>query len=194
MPPERLEPQLLMLRPTLEHLPAVDVPPGYRIRALRPDEGLAWERISDEVFETHYDFAQKMLSDAAYKPGRVLVATTDDDEPVATASAWFRATYGASVGYLHMVGVRTAHRGRRLGYHLSLAVLHRLREEGFTSAVLRTDDARLAAIRTYLHLGFEPRIVDENQRGRWRAIAQTMEMTQEFSRRFAATLDGPMYA
>ena len=59
-------------------------------------------------------------------------------------------------GYLHWVGVHAAHRGRRLGYVISLAVLHRFRALGCRDAVLETDPPRLPAIRTYLRLGLRP--------------------------------------
>ena len=69
-----------------------------------------------------------------------------------------------------MVAVRPAHRGRRLGYWVCLAALRRMAAEGLHRAVLRTDDFRIPAIRTYLRLGFEPVVVHENQRARWRAV------------------------
>jgi mycothiol synthase len=41
-------------------------------------------------------------------------------------------------------------------------------------AVLETDDWRLAAIRTYLRLGFEPDPVEEEHAARWRRVLKIL--------------------
>jgi len=41
---------------------------------------------------------------------------------------------------------------------------------GLKAAALHTDDFRLAAIQTYLNLGFSPMIAGENHRARWNTV------------------------
>jgi mycothiol synthase len=91
-------------------------------------------------------------------------------EPVATASARLVPQRYPGSGYLHWVGAHEAHRGRRLGALVSLAALHYFREAGCRDAVLETDPPRLAAIRTYLTLGFVPELVDPEHERIWREI------------------------
>lgn len=74
------------------------------------------------------------------------------------------------VGYLHMVAVAPAHRGRRFGRCISLAALRHMYQRGCREALLDTDDYRLPAIRTYLDLGFMPDMVEADHFERWRMV------------------------
>ena len=169
-----LAPQLCMRRSTLEHLPDIVLAPGYSIRTSQPGDGVHWARILRESFrndafdEARYE--RDMLGDPSYRPDRIFFVCTPEGLPCGTASAYRRASHGWEQGYLHYVGVCPAHAGRKLGAAVSLAVLRKFRAEGLSSAILQTDDFRLPAIKTYLDLGFEPLIVDENQPPRWTAV------------------------
>jgi len=190
---ERLLPQLVMRRPTLDGLPPVEVAAGYRLRSMRRGEGSAWTRIVNEAFgdEPRPDrFETTMRGDPAFRPERILFITRDD-EPVATASAWVEAKRGDETGVLHYVATRPDHAGKHLGAAVSVAALHRMVEENRSCAVLLTDDFRLAALKTYLRLGFEPVLVHENQRERWRA-AFTVLGRPDLIARFADVLAGPV--
>ena len=172
IPPERQMPMLCMVRPDLQNLEPLQFPDGYSLRCFAAGDDAAWEAIIAESFgrEDNPDrFDARMRTDPAFMPERVLFIVWEG-EPVATASAWHMAKYGPETGYIHMVGVRPGHQGRRLGYLINLAALHRFVSEGRTRALLETDDYRLPAIKTYLNLGFEPLLVHENQRERWRKV------------------------
>lgn len=167
--------QLVMVKKSLAGLQPVALPDGYGIRHFRAGEDKMWERVLDESFGPATPprlFATTMGCDAACAPERILFVTRDD-VPVATASAWYVPAWGASAGYVHYVGVCHGHTGRKLGYWVSLAVLHRFVFEGRSRAVLQTDDHRVPAIKTYLQLGFRPFLVEEDQRRRWRAVIET---------------------
>jgi len=190
---ERLQPQLVMRRPTLDGLPPVEVPAGYGLRSMRPGDGPAWTRVVNEAFgggPRRNRFETTMRSDNAFRHERILFITRDD-EPVATASAWCDAKWGTETGILHYVATRPDHAGKHLGTVVSLAALHRMIEEGRRCAILLTDDFRLAAVKTYLRLGFEPLLVHENQRRRWREVLKTLGRADLIDR-FAAILDGPV--
>ncbi|MCK4601063.1 MAG: hypothetical protein KAU28_01265, partial [Phycisphaerae bacterium] len=83
--------------------------------------------------------------------------------------------------------------GKRLGYWVCMAVLHRMLSEGFRRAGLGTDDGRFPAIKTYLHLGFEPRVIHDTHRARWRRIFEDLGMADEAELRFAHLLTGPLH-
>jgi len=167
---EQLEPQLCMRRATLDDLPETELPKGYSIRTSRDGDAIHWARIIRESFQdVECDeslFERRMVSDQDYLPERIFFVCAPDGMPCGTASAYRSRDTGADVGSLHMVGVRPSHTGMRLGFAVSLAVLHRFRFEGLTSAVLLTDDYRLPAIKTYLRLGFLPLFSHESHPAR----------------------------
>jgi mycothiol synthase len=171
---QRVEPQLCMRRIGFDDLPEIEVPDGYLVRTSREGDGLHWARILRESFvEDSFDearFEREMRQHPAYRPDRIFLVCAPDGLPCATASAYRLDAYGPNAGCLHYVGVCPAHVGRRLGYAVSLAVLHKFRSEGLQMAVLQTDDFRLAAVKTYLRLGFSPLIVHESQPARWHAV------------------------
>lgn len=117
------------------------------------------------------DFQKVMVENYDYDPSRVFIMFNATGEPCATASAWRQHyRWGEGVGYVLFVGVIPPQRGRGLGYQMVLYILHEFVRCSLTSAVLETDDANLPAIKTYLKLGFLPRLVHENQIARWQQI------------------------
>lgn len=166
-----LQPQLCMKRDNLKNLPDITLPEGYTLRTSVSDDAANWVHIMDESFggeHTIEGFCSEMVEHPAYRPDRLFFICGPDGMPCATAGAYRdRGGFDDSVGYVHYVGVSTEHLGRKLGYWVSLAVLHKFREEGCTSSFLHTDDFRLPAIKTYLNLGFKPILMHENHRERW---------------------------
>ena len=97
------------------------------------------------------------------------------EKPVATASVQIQPDRYPRSGVLHWVATDPEHRGQRLGAAVSLAVLHVFVEMGCRDAVLLTDDERLAAIKTYLGLGFLPEPTDGSHSERWAAVSAALE-------------------
>ncbi len=171
--PQRLTPQLCMKRDNLDGLPPVVLPEGYTLRGSRPGDGRYWSLILNEAFggeRTEETFIKEMVEHPAYRPERILFVCAPDGEPCATASAYQQQDWGMHTGYLHYVATRPAHAGKKLGYLVSLAVLHIFKAEGLSEAVLQTDDFRIPAIKTYLRLDFHPLLVHENQTERWQML------------------------
>lgn len=190
-----LTPQLRMLRPDLNDLPDLVLPPGYQLRSYLPGDAAHWERILAASFggdPARFSFERIMQRDPAYRPERVLFITAADGTPVATASAWHRAGLLEGAGSVHYVGVVPEAQGQRLGYWMTLATLHHMRRDGFRRAMLSTDDFRLPAIKTYLRLGFEPLLAHENQRERWPKVLAELGMAAAAAR-FASILAGPVW-
>jgi len=111
---------------------------------------------------------RRALLDAADVPRTFVVST--DDALVATASARLMPDTFPGSGYLHWVAVHPDYRGRRLGAVVSLAVLRFFGAIGCRDAVLETDAHRLAAIKTYLGLGFRPEPVEPDHVQVWSEI------------------------
>ena len=61
-----------------------------------------------------------------------------------------------------MVGVHKDAQGMGAGKRISLAALNSLKQRGYKTAVLSSDDHRIPAIKLYLSVGFEPVILDES--------------------------------
>ncbi|AZN43263.1 GNAT family N-acetyltransferase [Paenibacillus albus] len=169
MTEERKLPQLVMRLASLTHLPALELPAGFHLRHFEPGDEGHWEAIVEKSFGWSRDFVRKIASHPYYKPERVLFIC-DQEKPVATACAWQEPQWGDDCGYLHMVGVDPSYGGRGLGLCISLAALHRMREEGKRHAVLETDDFRLSAIHIYLKLGYLPAYEGAELEERWRQV------------------------
>ena len=187
-------PQLRLTRPDLADLPPVALPEACTLHAYRPGDGAHWERIITASFGTEpgrYSFDRTMRRMPPFRPERIFFIDVDG-VPAATASAWEEFGFRPETGTIHYVGVDPAYQGRRLGFWVTLAAMHHMREEGCRAVTLTTDDFRLAAIKTYLRLGFEPVLVHENQRDRWRAVFEHLHQP-EWIETFARVLNGPLF-
>lgn len=162
-------PQLVMLKSSLSELPSVQLPQGYTSRTFQPGDEKAWENIIGQSFNKPYLF-DTLDGDDQFRPERIFFICYDGT-PVATASAWWQEQWGSEdTGYLHMVGALPDHTGKKLGYAVSLLAMHRMVEENRLRVILQTDDFRIPAIKSYLRLGYEPKIVHPNQIERWKLL------------------------
>ena len=170
---------LVMIRESLAELPPLSVPPGYLIRTFRAGDENRWEQVVAASFETPRTFQAIMREDPSFRPERIFFGIFDG-MAVATASAWYHPLWGSQYGYLHFVGVRPDHRGRGLGYWVSLAALYRFVEEQRSMAALETEAFRIPAIKTYLKLGFKPQVTSDT-RAVWRSIAEAHSLPIDFA-------------
>jgi mycothiol synthase len=173
--------QLCMKRSGLNDLPEIELPKGYAIRTSQAGDAQHWARILREAFADdrfdEFSFDREMRADPAYRPDRIFFVCAPSGLPCGTASAYRQAHLKEDTGHLHYVGACPAHAGRRLGAAVSVAALNKFRSEGLRSAVLLTDDFRLAAVKTYLRLGFSPLIVYEDQPERWDAVFTELQLS-----------------
>ena len=113
-----------------------------------------------------------------------LVFHDETGECAATACVWSRndqSWHPPGMGELGWVASRYAHRGHGLGNLVTVAVLHRLKAKGLTTARLNTDDWRVPAIKSYFNMGFRASIAgragsdgsdDFRHPERWAAVEQ----------------------
>jgi len=106
------------------------------------------------------------------------VVREKDGKVVATASVRVPPSdqFGGA-GELHWVAVSPGHRGQKLGLIVSWQVMKRFQELG-RQVVLRTDDFRLAAIKTYLNLGFRPELTSPDHCERWQTVFKHLGIAQ----------------
>lgn len=186
--------QLCMSMPDLSKLPPLEPPEGYKIRSYQNGDSQHWSEIIAISFESQperFNFDAIMRRDPAFHPDRIFFVT-HDEKPVATASAYFRPDRINLGGMIHYVGVVPGHKGKKLGYWVTLAALHRMIVDDFSTGWLNTDDFRLPAIKTYLNLGFEPFLLQESQRERWRNVFSELGKP-ELSDQFQNILNGPIW-
>ncbi|MCZ6678516.1 MAG: GNAT family N-acetyltransferase [Candidatus Poribacteria bacterium] len=170
------KPQLLrMRRPNFEELPAwrsIALPQGYALRDFQPGDEKPWSAIMEEGMSPQWNLAhaqKAFFGTPEFAPENVFFMTWQG-EPIGSASAWPESPDAPETGRVHMVGVRSEHRGQGLGYLLTLRVLHRMHQCGFRDAVLNTHDSRLPAIRIYLKLDFVPVYVVPEHKNRWEKV------------------------
>lgn len=171
--------QLRMIRRNLDGLPDGTVPEGYAVRSYQHGDEKAWCAIMDTGIGSEWtvERCQQQLTTLDQFRADGLFFVTSNGEPVGSACAWPDATGDFSQAQVHMVCVRPEHRNKHLGHLLTLAVLRYLKDKGFRSAYLSTDDFRIPAIRAYLRLGFEPDFVEESHRLRWMQIFARLDQT-----------------
>ena len=177
-PVERL-PQLEMFRDHLCDLPEIETVSAYAVRTYCPGDEAAWCRIMEGNVGTNWTVQkcrENLIWDSRFQAEN-LFFILHKGEPIASACAWRANDQSPAIGEVHMVAVLSEHRGKGLGHLLNALVLHRLKALGYQKAHLKTDDWRLAAIKTYLTAGFQPLNTHESHPERWKAIWATPRLT-----------------
>ncbi len=160
----------------LEALPAPAVLTGYHLRCWRPSDEAEYLALLALAGFTDWDHdrlattLQKILPD-----GFFVIEHRASAKIVATAMATHNATeqhpFGGELGW---VAGDPAHAGKGLGLAVCAAVTARFLRAGYRNIYLRTDDWRLAAIKTYLKLGYEPLLYCDGMVQRWQAVYQQL--------------------
>jgi mycothiol synthase len=171
------KPQLLMRRPRLDRLPPLAVPPdGCEIRmAAASDEEELAHLLTLAFPEEPWDTSRVRRDLTRAEDVEQVFVIETDGAMVATASSRRLPDRFPDSGYVHWVAAHPAHSGKGLGRAITLSILRFMREKGRTDAVLETDDSRLAAIRTYLNLGFLPEDTHPGDLDRWSRIFDKLE-------------------
>ena len=160
-------PQLMMRHKDLGSLPELSLPEDMEIRTHREGDEKDWEALIEDAFDHPYSFSF-LTSRPEYDPKTVFYLLKNGRK-IATTTAVENPLYPGE-GWLRMVGVCKASRGVGAGKKITLAALCDLYKRGYKTALLSTDDRRLAAISLYLSLGFEPVYMHESHEVRWKAV------------------------
>lgn len=171
--------QLFMRKSNLNdesEIKEIKLPSGYEMRTYQPGDEAAWSYIMSKTIGGDPS-PERCSKDIIQKPQfspDILFFVTHHETPVGSACAWRKSPDEKETGYVHMVGVLEEHRGKNLGYILTLKTLHWFRDRGFKCAVLHTDDFRIPAVKIYLKLGFVPVFVDDTHTPRWKALKEKL--------------------
>lgn len=188
-------PDICMEKTPLTNLPEVSLPHGYMIRPIAIEEGYLWEQVMDQSYGNFAagTFQKIMVENYDYDPERVRIMFDENCQPCATATSWRQHyRWGSGIGYVLFVGVAKPYQGHGLGYQITLHVLHDFVNHGFHSAILETDDYRLPALKTYLKLGFLPRIVHPQQYKQWETIFASLGIEPiHFPQEIRPPIDAP---
>lgn len=173
----------LVMKCVLDMLPELVVPTGYSLRHFTPDDAEAWARLLDANTELgEWDAVRAVPYFAADSPMPLEGAffAMCGPEPVATAQLHLKSDGPfAPTPELGWVAVVPQHQGHGLAAIVCLAVLHYAAAAGHQQIFLLTDDHRLAAIWTYMKLGFGPWITDGTQAARWDAVHAALDQRRQ---------------
>jgi mycothiol synthase len=172
------EPNVRMRRPHLENVPAMpSLLNGYSLRPFaKGDDVTLLAKLLTEAFADPWDEVRTRAELTEAADVHAVYVVTYQDEMVATASSQLREKHTRTSGYVHWVGTHPDHRGKGLAYALVARVLQDFVARGYKGAYLETQSYRLAAIKTYLRLGFTPEyeVEGENHQVIWSSIFQNL--------------------
>jgi mycothiol synthase len=168
--------QLFMTHPGPLISPVPDLAAGYELRAAGVGDAAALNVVLEAAFDEPWGI-DRTLSVLLAAPDvvRTWVITTSDGQLVATASERLLPAEYPGAGYVHYVGALASVSGKRLGQIVTQRCLQGFAERGLTKAVLKTDDYRLPAVRTYLRIGFVPEYRSDEERSAWSGVFKTIE-------------------
>ncbi len=174
--------QLKMVRTDYESMPDLVMPTPYEIRTYQPGDEHHWANIINRAghlgeFDSQ-SVKEKLTGQPQFTPECLLFATIDE-EPVATACAWRDGDSNRRQGQLHMVAVIPEHQGHRLAYWLSLEAMRKHQDWGMRRLVLFTDDFRLAAVKTYANLDWQPVYRAPGHFERWHDVYSKLGILDE---------------
>lgn len=165
--------QLTMYRPPMP-APPVEPPAGWHIRSYKPGDGEAWCRccqggaLGVEEAPSEALFCRLMLSDPHILPENVFFIVDSEGQVGGTTTLY--CPDEPEMGTIHMVAVGAHARGKGLSTPVCAAAIARGMALGRERITLTTDDFRIAAIRSYLKLGFLPVVDGWEMRRRWQAL------------------------
>ena len=168
--PEQL--QMLWPEARLGTPPRVSVAEGYTLRAFRNGELDAYLEMAHAAGFEHFDKESVPEYMAINLPGGFFVVEHNaTGKLVASAMAQHASEeMHPDGGALGWVMALPAHSGRGLGLTVCAAVTALLLDAGYKRLYLKTDDWRLAALKTYFKLGWVPFLFAPDMKARWREV------------------------
>jgi GNAT superfamily N-acetyltransferase len=169
--------KVYMVRPTLDDLPKLQLPPPFALRGHRPGDVAHWVRIQATADPFHQFspevFREQFGSDVSLWESRQVFLCDIEGTPVGTSTAWFNPDYrGGAWGRVHWLAITPAWQGRGLSKALLAETCRRLRQLGHDRAYLVTETVRVAAIRLYMKFGFRPEVRDQADMAAWENLKQ----------------------
>ena len=157
--------------------PTVALPHGHSLRTYEPGDEPRFFEVMELAGWPGWDAKRlRPWRDRVLSEGWFMVVHEKSNEVVATGMALRdRREFGRQGGEIGWIAVDPAHRGKGLGATVSAAATTRLLEEGYRDIHLYSEDWRLAALRIYLELGYNPLLYASEMLGRWRTVCAQLE-------------------
>jgi len=177
-------PQLRMVWPA-ERLGSVPVPvpaAGYTVRTYRPGDEPRFYELMALAGWPGWDGERLSYSLNRILPDGWYVAVhTASGTVVASAMALhnYKGTY-PFWGELGWLAADPDHSGRGLGMAVSACVVRRFVAAGYRLIHLHTEEFRLAAIKTYLKLGFESWMGSPDSEAQWARVLDRLGWTARY--------------
>ena len=155
----------IMVRPTLDDIPDLPLPPGLQVRPVEPDQYQTINDASREAFRDHWGFSEDMepsvaewLDDPNFDPSLWRVAW-DGDQVAGLVLSFINPeenqSYNRKRGYTENICVRRPWRNRGLAKSLIAMSLTAVKERGMEEAALSVDTENLSgALHLYESVGF----------------------------------------
>lgn len=163
----------------LSEPPRADVPDGYVLRSYDDSDDFAIRQLLEceswKLSEKEWqDYKDQVLPN-----GLFLITHTNTNGLVATAGAVHKPNPGRYYfpfgGNLEYLIVHPEHRGKQLGSIVSAMVVQRFISAGYDNIRVCVQGFRVAAIKTYLRLGFVPFLHGEDIYLRWQKICEQVD-------------------
>jgi GNAT superfamily N-acetyltransferase len=166
---------VIMVRDTMDDIPAYPFPKGFNIRRYRQGEGNIWTRIqraaepfgeiNDDLFQCEFGRDIDSLEDRSF------FLITELGNEIGTITSWWQPNWKNSEwGQIHWVAIHPDFHGRGLAKPMMSVAMKRLQQSHIRS-FLRTSTGRIAAIKVYLDFGFLPDMDAENSQEAWQEVA-----------------------
>ena len=152
--------EYLVLRWEGPELVMAEPPDGFKLRSLRPGEEDLLTRAQNEAFTGSWGFSPNTTEEVTY---RVAMSGTGHDGVLllqrgdaVAGYCWTRilGPSGRSVGFISMIGVVPAYRGKGLSKPLLLRGMEQMKAKGARSIKLEVDRENAPAIGLYTSVGF----------------------------------------
>ena len=156
--------------------PAWTVPPAYSLRIYQAGDEQAYFALMERAGFPGWNLHEFGLwLQKALPAGLFMAFDRASGQMAATAMACHNPTplhpYGGSVS---CVATDPDHRGRGLGFAVAAAATCRLIEAGYQEIYMLTHDWRLAAIKIYLRMGWQPHMFRDDMPDRWKAVCESL--------------------
>ena len=149
---------------------------GYTLRSYDGDDVRTLLEVDGESMshKEWQNYKDKVLPD-----GLFVIFDDQSSKAIATAGAVHNPNpgryYFPSGGELGYLIVHPEHRGKGLGQVISACVVQRFLSAGYKSVRVAVKGWRLAAIKTYLKVGFVPFLHDPTLIPRWKSVCEKID-------------------
>lgn len=152
---------------------SVDSHTAYAIRNFCPGDEPAWLEVLQSGGFDPWDRSRLdrlIAGERTPLPPSAIFFATHKNRPIGAANIFSYPSDGQTAAELGWVAVHPDHRGHGLAYRLGREAICYAQEQKYACVFLETEDFRLAAIKTYLKLGFMPELRSPDHRSRWKIV------------------------